>query len=215
MVLFTKPGRSGAVKTRLIGCLTAAQAAGLHTAFLEDLVERLQVGSFELRIAWALQEGDPLPAANALRQRGSDLGSRLWAGLTEAAQAADFVVAIGSDHPELTADRVEEAFAHLEEGAAGVVGPALDGGYYLIGFATGSIPQRVFEDVPWSSAEVLAVTLRRFADVGTTPAMLPPVPDVDTPADLEALAARLAARPDTSPRTAAFLRGLAGARSGG
>jgi glycosyltransferase A (GT-A) superfamily protein (DUF2064 family) len=52
---------------------------------------------------------------------------------------------------------------------------------------------------------VLKVTLRRCAEVGLQPALLPPAPDIDTPADLDALAARLAARPQSCPRTAALL----------
>lgn len=209
VVLFTKPARPGTVKTRLIGRLTPAQAASLHRAFLDDLIERLAAGPFTLRLAWALTADEPLPAAEAsgLRQRGGDLGERLFHGLTDAARDAEFVVAIGSDHPELEVERVTEAFERLEAGASGVLGPALDGGYYLIGFAAGAIPRSVFVDVPWSTPQVLAVTRQRFAEASRVPALLAPAPDVDTPADLEALSRRLLARPGTCPRTAALLAG--------
>jgi glycosyltransferase A (GT-A) superfamily protein (DUF2064 family) len=62
LLLFTKPAREGRVKTRLIGDLTAAQAAALHTAFLEDLLDRLRGGDFELWLAWALDPEEEVPA---------------------------------------------------------------------------------------------------------------------------------------------------------
>src|SRR6476469_3519849 len=79
LLLFTKPAREGRVKTRLIGDLTAAEAAALHGAFLADLLDRLLDGDFELRIAWALEPGEEIPAGPwpGLRQEGSDLGERL------------------------------------------------------------------------------------------------------------------------------------------
>src|SRR6202008_462276 len=65
LLLFTKPAREGRVKTRLIGDLTPAQAAALHTAFLDDLLDRLREGlreDIELRLAWALEPEEPVPS---------------------------------------------------------------------------------------------------------------------------------------------------------
>jgi rSAM/selenodomain-associated transferase 1 len=205
VVLFTKPARPGAVKTRLIGPLSADQAAALHQAFLDDLIERLSAGPYRVRVAWAVADDEPLPSGDGLRQRGADLGERLFDGLTEAAREADFVLAIGSDHPELGRARVVDAFERLERGAPAVIGPALDGGYCLIGFAARRIPRRAFEEIPWSGPRTLAVTRERLAEIGCDPVLLEASPDVDTPADLAALARRLAARPERSPRTAALL----------
>jgi uncharacterized protein len=213
LLLFTKPARPGRVKTRLIGALSAERAAELHDAFLGDLCERLAgADRFELRLAWALDEGEEAPPSSlpSVRQRGDDLGERLFSALADAAVEHELVGAVGSDHPELSAERVDAAFAALASGAKPgadvVVGPATDGGYYLIAVRGGALDRRLFEDVPWSTGAVLERTLARCAELGLTTDLLPPESDVDTPADLVRLAEALR-DPSTPacPRTAALL----------
>ncbi len=197
LLLFTKPARQGRVKTRLIGDLTAAQAAELHAAFLGDLLARLAGGSFELQLAWALEPGEPLPegfwpGVGNLRQEGADLGDRLFGALAAAARDGAAVAALGSDHPTVEVELVERAFAAVESGADVALGPAEDGGYYLIALAAGAVRPRLFEGVPWSTGGVLAATLARSEELGLAVELLPVAADVDTPADLARLAARLA-----------------------
>ncbi|HYH47031.1 MAG TPA: DUF2064 domain-containing protein, partial [Thermoanaerobaculia bacterium] len=153
LLLFTKPARPGRVKTRLIGDLTPLQAADLHGAFLEDLLERLQGGSFDLRIAWALDDGDELPGGPVpgLRQEGAGLGERLFGALSGAAREVALetghrgaVMALGSDHPTLPLELVHHAFERVEAGAEVVLGPAEDGGYYLIALGAGAVAPRLF-----------------------------------------------------------------------
>lgn len=213
LLLFTKPARPGRVKTRLVGALSAAQAAALHEAFLGDLCERLAAApTFALRLAWALDEGEELPASPlpATRQRGRDLGERLFDALAAAAADHPLVAAVGSDHPELTRARVDEAFAALATGAEVAVGPASDGGYYLIALRREALSPRLFADVPWSTGEVLPRTLDRCAELGLAVALLPEESDVDTPADLERLVASLrAGGVPPCPRTEALLEAWA------
>jgi rSAM/selenodomain-associated transferase 1 len=197
LLLFTKPAREGRVKTRLIGDLTAGQAAELHAAFLDDLLSRLSRGSFELAVAWALEPGEAAPAplregVGSVRQQGEGLGERLYGALAAAARQAAAVAAVGSDHPTLEVDLVERAFAAVEAGAEVALGPAEDGGYYLIALAAGAVRRRLFEQVPWSTSGVLPATLARCDELGFAVALLPVATDVDTPADLARLAARLA-----------------------
>ncbi len=216
LLLFTKPARPGRVKTRLIGELSAEQAAELHAAFLGDLSERLAAGSFQLRVAWALEAGEPFPSdwvagdAEHTRQADGDLGARLAAGLSAAASDFETVAAVGSDHPELGLAAVEQAFGDLEAGADAVFGPAEDGGYYLIGLRPAvvrrpSVRRRLFEGIPWSTGEVLAVSLERCRRLGLEVTLLPPGRDVDVAADLRGLAARLAAGLSGCPRTRRLL----------
>ena len=211
LLLFTKPARPGRVKTRLVGALSAAQAAALHEAFLGDLCERLTgAPTFALRLAWALEEGEELPASElpAMLQRGRDLGERLFDALAAAAVDRALVAAVGSDHPELARSRVEEAFAALAAGSQGAIGPASDGGYYLIALRREALLPRLFADVPWSTGEVLARTLDRCAELGLAVSLLPEESDVDTPADLERLTASLrAGGGPCCPRTQALLEG--------
>src|SRR5688500_5580588 len=100
LLLFTKPAVPGRVKTRLIGALTATQAAELHAAFLADLLARLRhATTFDLRLAWAVDEGEPLPPSPfpAVRQEGAGLGERLYRALAAAAHDYPLVAAVGSD----------------------------------------------------------------------------------------------------------------------
>jgi rSAM/selenodomain-associated transferase 1 len=214
LLLFTKPARQGRVKTRLIGDLTAAQAAELHAAFLSDLLARLAGGCFELHLAWALDPGEPVPeefwpGVGSLRQEGADLGDRLFGALAAAARGGAAVAALGSDHPTVAVELVERAFVAVESGADAAIGPAEDGGYYLIALAAGAVRRRLFEGVPWSTDGVLAATLARCEQLGLAVELLPVAADVDTPADLARLAARLAPRlaPDAPacPRTRELL----------
>lgn len=208
LLLFTKPAREGRVKTRLIGDLTAAQAAELHAAFLDDLLDRLRGGDFELRLAWALEPDDEVPDGPipGVRQEGSDLGERLYRALSSG--DAQAVMALGSDHPTLPLDLIHRAFETLETPEAGadvVLGPAEDGGYYLIALKAGAVHPRIFEDVAWSTERVLPATLERCRELGLAVELLPEASDVDTPEDLRRLAERMADSDLGCPRTRALL----------
>jgi hypothetical protein len=212
LLLFTKPAIEGRVKTRLIGDLTPSQAADLHKAFLDDLLDRLGPGRFDLRLAWALQDGEEIPAGPppGVRQHGADLGARLYNALAEAAQEDGGgpeigVAALGSDHPTLPLERVHGAFERLEAGAPVVLGPAEDGGYYLIAVRAGALSPRLFEGIAWSTPAVLPATLERCQELGITPELLPLAADVDTPDDLARLAGRMAEGDLGCPRTRALL----------
>ncbi len=218
VLLFTKPVVPGRVKTRLIGELSAEQAARLHAAFLGDLSERLAGGRFHLQVAWALSGNEPFPTGlvaggEHLRQAEGDLGERLYRGLFAAAsrRRADgskrftAVAAVGSDHPELELKTVEQAFAHLAAGADAVFGPARDGGYYLVALGSHAVRRELFEGVPWSTGEVLDSSLTRCRRLGLEVALLPVGHDVDVAGDLKRLAARLVAGTVDCPRTRALL----------
>lgn len=207
LLLFTKPAVPGRVKTRLHGALTPEQAASLHQAFVDDVLERLAPGAFDLSIAWALAPGESMPETRwpGIVQRGEDLGKRLYSALADASRDGAVVAALGSDHPTLPLAVVESAFERVEAGAPLVIGPSLDGGYYLIALAPAAVRPELFEDIAWSTSEVLATTRERAAALGLPVAQLPPGADVDTPDDLEALTTALSEQPELCPRTRALL----------
>lgn len=210
LLLFTKPARPGRVKTRLIGELSAEEAARLHQAFVGDLLARLAAGEFRLRVAWDLEDGERIPeppvaGLEALRQEGADLGERLHRALSGAAEEHRFVAALGSDHPHLPVRRVEDAFARLEAGADLVLGPAEDGGYYLVAARAEALSYKLFEDIPWSTEQVFDATLERCQALGVEPALLPPGWDVDRPEDLARLGRAMAEDDLGCPRTRALL----------
>lgn len=123
-------------------------------------------------------------------QPPGDLGQRMHAAFAEAfAAGAPAAVAIGTDCPELTAAHLTAAFRHLATHDA-VVGPALDGGYYLLG--TRALVPDFFQNKPWSTATVLADTLADAARLGLRVAHLASLADVDTAEDLAAWRGRAA-----------------------
>ncbi len=211
VLLFTKPANPGRVKTRLIGELTAQQAAAIHAALLGDLSERLEPGDFHLWTAWALSDGEAIPyglvppGGNHVVQSAGDLGDRLTAGLAMAAEEFAAVGAVGSDHPELEATAVEDAFQQLERGADVVFGPTVDGGYYFVGLRREAVRPELFAGIPWSTSAVLDASLERCRELGFEVALLPTGHDIDFAADLRQLAARLSLTKGDCPRTRALL----------
>ncbi len=185
----------GSVKTRLTPALTPVEAAALYGCFIKDLFPRvLALECADTFGAYASVEGvDDKERFVALlgtdtpliAQEGSNLGERisnLFAALF--GRGYERVVVVGSDSPDLPGEYIEEAFALLGE-AELVLGPALDGGYYLIALRV-LIPG-LFDSIEWSTARVLDQTLTRAKDAGAVCRLLKPWHDIDTPEDLRFL----------------------------
>ena len=192
VLVFARTPRPGAVKRRLIPALGSRGAARLYEGMLRATVRTAVdagVGPVEL---WATPTTEH-PVFEALGaqagvslhvQRGPDLGARMQGALERALRHAAGVILIGSDCPSLAADDLREAARRLRGRDDVVLGPALDGGYYLIALAQ-PMPA-LFHDVSWGSEEVLAVTRGRLQAAGSRWSELAPRRDVDRPSDLEA-----------------------------
>ncbi len=160
-----------------------------------------------MKIAWALDPGEGLPAGDeaAQRQGDGDLGERLFEALAAAGLRFDCVAAAGSDRPGLDAGTVERAFDLLLR-ADVVLEPALDGGYSLIALRSTALDCELFADIDWSTAAVLSQTEERARRLGLRVELLPPAADLDTPDDLARLCRRLSAGESAAgPRTRALL----------
>jgi rSAM/selenodomain-associated transferase 2 len=96
------------------------------------------------------------------------------------------VAIIGSDSPDLPHRIIVEAFQALDKHGA-VIGPSLDGGYYLIGFSRASFIPEAFDGIAWGTESVFEKTMQRLRDVGIQPHVLPPWRDIDRPEDVAAL----------------------------
>lgn len=226
LLLFTKPARPGWVKTRLVGArvgertLGERDAAALHAALLGDVAARLgEVAgeAYRLRVAWDLAPGETLPplppelagraAVDATRQRGRDLGDRLFRALDAAAREHPVVAAVGSDHPTLSLAAVRGALAALAAAEADLaLGPSLDGGYFLIALRREALSPRLFAEIDWSTERVYAQTNERCRELGLRVVELPAARDVDRGEDVTALAVEVAAaeaagEPVGCPRT--------------
>ena len=195
--VFAKEPRPGCVKSRLAADTSPAWAAAVAAAFLLDLVERLGTVDARRVLAYAPPEAEPYFAALAgdrftLRpQSAGDLGQRLASFLeAELSAGAERVVLVGADSPTLPPGFIERAFRELDH-ADVVLGPATDGGYYLLGCARRLPP--LFEGVAWGGRRVLFDTVARLGEGGGRLAVLPPWYDVDTLDDWWALRGHLAA----------------------
>ena len=211
LLVLTKPPIAGRVKTRLIGRLTADQAAELHRAMTEDVVTGVDGGEFEVVVAWDLEDDEeapqdwPRPGLLSWRQPAGDLGDRLFGLLARAAERYEAVAAVGTDHPGLGHELVEAAFAALESSSDVVLGPALDGGYYLVGVRRGALGPRLFAEIDWSTERVFEQTLERCGELGLSVHRLQPHADVDTSDDLSRLQNDLLAGRLLAPATARLL----------
>jgi rSAM/selenodomain-associated transferase 1 len=204
MAKYPAPGR---VKTRLAVELGAERASALYEAFVLDLAGRLAGMPYAVR--WAFWPPDApfttlVPSVDARAQRGGDLGERMGGAIATAfAEGPGALVVIGADAPHVAAERLEEAFAALGGGADLVLGPADDGGYYLLGLSA-PMPE-LFTGIPWSTPQVLRATLDQASRLGLAARLLPPTFDVDEAADLARLRALLADGRVDLPRTSALL----------
>jgi len=122
-----------------------------------------------------------------LPQNGDDLGERMKnAFRTVFSQGVASAILIGTDIPDLPARIIDEALTSLTDHDA-VVGPAYDGGYYLIGFRADTFLPQAFDGISWSTPDVFAQTLRTLETAGSRVHVLQRWRDIDTFEDIEAL----------------------------
>jgi hypothetical protein len=226
VVVMAKEPRPGRVKTRLCPPLSGEMAARCHEAFVTDTLARVAAAvasrGADRELAVAPSRGAPrlraLAAVGGWRcvdQDGEDLGARMRSRLVAGVAQGKRVILLGSDSPDLPAERILRAVSALEE-AEVVVGPAIDGGYYLIG-CRDRVPDVFGRGIRWGGATVLQETLARLDASGTSVALLDPWPDVDDWPALVALAERLrvARETDGSPAPEATIGMLAQLRRKG
>jgi rSAM/selenodomain-associated transferase 1 len=198
LIIFAKAPEPGQVKTRLSPPLTSDQAAGLHEAFVLDVVSAARpVRGVTQWLSCAPSTTHPFFRGLARRfrlrlltQTGETLGERMASALRQALDAgATRVVLIGTDVPTLPASIIRDAFRLLRR-ADVVLGPACDGGYYLVGVSRRVPP--IFDEIPWGRSTVLEATLAQINRLGLRCRLLPFWYDVDTMPSLRLLTAHLA-----------------------
>jgi len=213
IAVMAKAPKAGQVKTRLVPPLSQEEAAELYRCLLLDKLG--QVGGLhgiDPYLAYTPTEARALMASLApqdftlIPQAGSDLGDRLHrlsAILLERGHPG--VIIIDSDTPTLPSTYLLDALDRLQNrGTDLVLGPAEDGGYYLIALKRPCLA--LFDDIPWSSPAVLSETLLRASQERLEVATLPSWFDVDTPNDLVRLRNDLATNGSgLAPHTRAFL----------
>ena len=195
LIIFTRYPQPGKAKTRLIPALGAEGAADLQRQMTEHTLESVRPlvgGDVELEVRFTGSErlsfvrwlGEEVGLAP---QGEGDLGARMRRAFTGSFETGiERVIVIGTDCPSLDSESVEEAFDLLEENTL-VLGPATDGGYYLIGVrsnAPGWFYELVFENIPWGTDHVFNATVNALAETGLDLGLLDEKADVDEPEDL-------------------------------
>ncbi len=195
LLFFSRLPEPGRVKPRLAADLGDNRALAVYESMLRDLIASIgnSTSDLEIELLWP-----PTPWANgaALRrafahhavamQTGADLSDRLSMAFSERFffHRTEKIIAIGVDDPTLSRDLIDHAFALLDS-CEWVIGPAEDGGYYLIGCRAGAFDPEIFQDIAWGTDTVLDATMSKIAKSERTVALLPERCDIDTAADLE------------------------------
>lgn len=214
--IFAKRPQPGAVKTRLAESIGDEAAAELYAAFLNDLIDRFRAVADRRVLAFAPQTASAADCFRSLcrddyelwPQPQADLGVRMAAFFDHAFHSgAARAVLVGSDSPTLPEDCLAQAFLSLERRDC-VLGPAADGGYYLVGL---NRPRPdLFDGVDWGGPLVLEQTVQRLQRAKLSLHLLPVWYDVDSAGDLHFLRGHLAAlcaagKPEIALNTAAVL----------
>jgi uncharacterized protein len=189
LIVLAKAPVAGFAKTRLIPSLGAEGAARLARRLLDETMQQARAaGLGDVELCCVPDTAHPAFAAQQVRggvrlsvQGGGDLGARMNQAVTRALAESTGVILIGTDAPHLDAACLKAASTALANCDA-VLGPAVDGGYALIGLRRPA--PRLFERMPWSTDRVLTLTRERLAEAGLRWVELAPLHDIDEADDL-------------------------------
>ncbi len=195
LIVFAREPFAGKVKTRLAADIGGHRAADIYAQLLSrtlDLVERSQ---FRMRYMFVADtdETDYFAARLVAKtwqirtQCQGDIGQRMHHAIESVLPHHDFVVLIGSDIADCEIADLDQAWTSLSDAInTAVVGPSVDGGYWLIGLRE---PQaNIFHDMPWSTGRVFRTTVSRMEELGLEVCCLAPRHDIDVVEDLRHLA---------------------------
>lgn len=211
LMVFVKCPVKGNVKTRLAKTVGDEAALDLYRCFVADILAASRRTGFSPHIFFYPPDAlraviDWLGDDMVYRpQEGNDLGERMMAAFQKAFTGCSRAVLVGSDSPDLSPDLLHEAFESLKICDA-VIGPAGDGGYYLIGFSSAGFSQAPFKGIEWGTPTVfkdtMAILLKNCLNVHVLPAWH----DIDEYGDLRALYDRHKHTPPGTLATIDFLR---------
>ena len=185
LIIFTRNPELGKGKRRLAATLGDEKALEIYKFLLEH-TRSITKNIYGVKQVWYSErvyeddDWDSL-AYEKYEQKGEDLGQRMKHAFEQAFKKHESVIIIGSDMYDLSALEIDEAFKKLNDHDA-VIGPAEDGGYYLLGF-NGQVPAGVFENKEWGTSSVLAETLKDLKSLNY--ATLDERNDVDTEEDIK------------------------------
>lgn len=193
VLIFAKAPEKGKVKTRLARDMDEDLVVFLYGKLVEKTLETVRQSPFVPIVCFSPAEKEQMMKewlgrhVSYLVQRGDDLGQRITAAFRVSFENGfSQALVIGSDIPGIGPNHLAEAFSLLQKNDL-VIGPAYDGGYWLIGFNRNGFSPHVFADIPWSTQDVLARTMEKCAGLGLTVGLSTKLRDLDTADDLRLL----------------------------
>jgi len=197
LIIFTRYPEPGTTKTRMIPALGAGGAADLQRWMTDHLVAKVKplIEQWSLTVEVRFEGGSERlmrewlgPSFSYRHQGRGDIGRRMQRSLADGFQEGyTSIVIIGTDVPDISSAIIYQAFEELQKNNL-VLGPAVDGGYYLIGMQKVNEDQaypELFEAINWGTSEVLSQTIAAAHQIGIGYALLDTLKDVDRPADLK------------------------------
>ncbi len=188
--IMMKYPEAGKVKIRLAESIGKEAATDLYRAFIQDTLSTVQALTIPFHIAVYPPESEKRfaqwlgPSCQFFLQQGANLGERLLNGFSIMFKKGyQQVIALASDSPDLPVGILQKAVSSLQTHKV-VIGPASDGGYYLIGFSHDFFLAELFEDMPWSTEIVFQETLSRIRSVTNQVCVLSEWEDIDTKTNL-------------------------------
>lgn len=210
ILIFIKSPERGMVKARLSEDIDGDIVVSLYKNFVLDLLETVRNGGHTFRIFFSPPESEEKISkwlgrgSSYIPQKGKDLGERMKNAFSRAfSEGFSKVLLVGSDIPDLTDTVINDAFELIEHDA--VIGPAFDGGYYLIGFKRSTFLPEIFEEIPWSTDIVFERTIKILKKYDYKIHVLPEWRDIDRLDDLAALVERNRDTEFANSRTMSFI----------
>lgn len=190
LIIFIKNPQLGKVKTRLAKTMSDEKALDIYLELTKITRENSEILRGQSTIQPYVFYSDFIDTMDNWSndsfekavQSGNDLGDRMLNAFNYILQKHTKACIIGSDCPTLSVEILESSFQALENHDF-VVGPSTDGGYYLLGMKADTPPQYLFENIAWSTDNVLPDTLKRIAQHQKTVLLLPELTDIDEEKD--------------------------------
>lgn len=191
ILIFAKAPVAGEVKTRLVPPLKPEQAATLYKKLVNRTLKMATKRAIAPVILYCspdeshpfFQQCQHTYSITSAQQMGKDLGARMLHALDAALENYRYAILIGTDCPAMSADYLEDAIQKLRSGSDIVIGPAMDGGYVLIGMK--KIHKELFSDISWGEDSVFGSTMEKIMQAGLQLSLLDSMQDIDRPADLK------------------------------
>lgn len=191
VIVFLRAPEKGRVKTRLAREVGDEQALALYKTFAQTTLLAVERSGMDHRICFFPAEKQTLvedwlgPDHVYMPQMGNDLGQRMGNALAAVFdQGAQKAIIVGTDIPDINARHLLEAMDLLDQKQV-VIGPSLDGGYWLIGFQQDGFCPDLFYPIDWGTETVFSTTLEKCKAANLSPGLLPALQDIDSLEDLQ------------------------------